>query len=63
MQLIGHFDLVEQKLRGALETLSGCLPEKIYVYGDLGELWSEGEPDWHEFGEAEEINFKDLLGA
>src|SRR5579863_7588796 len=28
MLLIGHFDLVDMKLRSALETLSSCMPPK-----------------------------------
>lgn len=60
MQLIGHFDLVEMKLRGALETLSGCLPDKMYVYGSYGEKWSEVELD-HEVEEVEIVDFKELL--
>lgn len=59
MLLIGHFDLVDMRLRAALETLSGCLPPKIYVYGDEGQLWSADEPDVDEF---EEIDFKEVLG-
>ncbi len=59
MQLIGHFDLLVDKYRGALETLAGCLPPKIYVYGAYGERWSEGEPDTDEY---EEVSFKELLG-
>ncbi len=61
MQLIGHFDLVEMKLRGALETLSGCLPPKIYIYGAYGELWSAVQPG-PEIDEFEEIDFKEVLG-
>ncbi len=59
MQLIGHFDLLIDKYRGALETLSGCLPDPIYVYGAYGDRWSEGEPDSDEY---EEISLKEILG-
>ena len=59
MQLIGHFDLVEMKLRGALEILAGCLPKRIYVYGAYGETWSDTEPATDEY---EEIDFGELLG-
>lgn len=58
MQLIGHFDLVEHKLRSALETLSGCLPNKMFVYGVYGEKWSDYEPDCDEY---EIIDFKELI--
>lgn len=33
MSLISHFDLVTDKDREALMTLSGAFPDKIYVYG------------------------------
>ena len=59
MQLIGHFDLIIDKYRNAIETLSGCLPDPIYVYGAYGERWSEGEPDTDEY---EEVSFEELLG-
>ena len=59
MLLIGHFDLVDMKLRSALETLSSCMPPKIYVYGDEGQLWSDHEPDTDEF---EVIDFEEVLG-
>jgi hypothetical protein len=56
MQLIGHFDLVEHGLRMALETLSGCMPDVIYVTDDK---WSDQEPEEEGY---ETINFKELLG-
>jgi hypothetical protein len=59
MLMIGHFDLVDHKLRAALETLSGCFPNKLYVYGAYGEMWSADEPDTVEY---EEIDFKEILG-
>jgi hypothetical protein len=60
MQLIGHLDLIEQKLRGALESLSGCMPPKIYIIGPYGERWTDQEPE--DGSDFEEINFKELLG-
>lgn len=60
MQMIGHFDLVEQKLRAALETLAGCLPSKVYVSGAYGDQWSDTKPD--RSVEYEVIDFKELLG-
>jgi hypothetical protein len=60
--LIGHFDLADGKLRSALESLSGCLPDKIYIYGAYGENWSETEPDPHAT-EYEVIDFKELLDS
>jgi hypothetical protein len=60
MLLIGHFDLVEQKLRSALETLSGCLPPKIFVYGAYGENWTDFEGKAGD--EYETIDFKEILG-
>lgn len=62
MQLIGHFDLLIDKYRSALETLSGCLPEKMYVYGAYGELWRDTEPDTDITDEYEVVDFKELLG-
>lgn len=62
MQLIGHFDLVNDKLRGALETLSGCLPPKVYVYGAYGENWSADEPGPELTDEFEVVDFKEVLG-
>lgn len=62
MQLIGHFDLVEQKLRGALETLAGCLPSRIFVYGASGELWSDSEPPPEVTDEYDVIDFREVLG-
>ncbi len=62
MQLIGHFDLIEHKSRMAIETLSGCFPDKLYVFGAHGERWSEVPPDPHEYDDYETINFKELLG-
>lgn len=62
MQLIGHFDLLTDKLSGALETLAGCLPPKMYVYGAYGEIWSAEEPTNAITDEYELIDFKELLG-
>lgn len=60
MQLIGHFDLLTGKYRSALETLAGCLPEKMYVFGDEGQYWTGDESRTTE--EYETIDFKELLG-
>jgi hypothetical protein len=62
MQLIGHFDLVEMKLRGALDALSACLPDKIAVYGAYGELWCDLNDLNPEITEYEVIDFKEVLG-
>jgi hypothetical protein len=62
MQLIGHFDLLTDKLATALETLAGCLPSKVYVYGAYGEVWSADEPTKAITDEYEVIDFKELLG-
>lgn len=62
MQLIGHFDLVEDKYKGALQTLAGCLPKKIYVYGSYGEMWSGQEPSAELTDEFEVIDFNELVG-
>jgi hypothetical protein len=59
MQLIGHFDLVEMKLRDALETLSTCMPDRIFVMDDK---WSNVEPS-DDPDEYETINFTELLGG
>jgi len=62
MQLIGHFDLLTDKLHGALQTLAGCLPPKVYVYGAYGERWTGDEPTPAITDEYEVIDFKELLG-
>lgn len=59
MSLISHFDLMDMRLRGALSTLSGCLPDTVYVYGKAGERWSEEQPDDED--DFETINFGELL--
>jgi hypothetical protein len=59
MQLLGHFDMLISRYHHALETLAGCLPDPIYVYGAYGDRWSEGEPDVDEY---ETVSFKELLG-
>lgn len=59
MQLIGHLDLLVDKYREALETLSGCMPDKMYVYGASGDQWSADEPSTDEY---EVVDFKELLG-
>jgi hypothetical protein len=61
MLLVGHFDLVDQKLRGALEKLRGCFPDKVYVYGAYGENWQDWEPD--DNSEYEVIDFTEILGS
>ena len=38
MQLIGHFDLLVYKYVSALQSLSGCLPDKVAIYGAYGGL-------------------------
>jgi len=48
------------KLRGALETLAGCLPDRIFVYGECGEKWTDFEDLAGE--DAEVIDFKEILG-
>lgn len=58
MQLIGHLDLVELKLRTALELLSSCMPDVIYI---TDSEWSSIEPDEEE--DYEVINFRELLDA
>lgn len=58
MSLISHFDLVDMELRGALTTLSGCLPEKVFVYGSGGEQWSDTEPEHQQF---ELVDFEKVL--
>jgi hypothetical protein len=62
MQLIWHFDLLVDKYRGALETLQGCFPKKIFVYGAYGEMWSSDEPDLTITEEFEVIDFNEILG-
>ena len=48
-------------LRGALETLASCMPDRIFVFeaGNEGTKWSDSEP---EQGEYETVDFKALLG-
>jgi len=50
----------EEMLTAALQTLSGCLPDRVFVYGAYGEKWSTSEPDWTD--EYETVDFKALLG-
>ncbi len=59
MLLISHFDLVEQRMRSALSALSGCLPNRVFIYGAYGERWSDSEPSTDEF---EIVDFKEALG-
>lgn len=58
LQLVSHFDLVDLKLRSALETLRGCFDDKLYVFGSDGELWSNCEPGDRDFTT---IDFAELL--
>ena len=60
MQLIGHFDLLIDKYHGALQTLHGAMPDKIYVYGAHGDQWSTEEPPTDE-DEFEVVDFTELL--
>ncbi len=57
-----QLELLNEKYRSALETLSGCFPERLFVYGAYGEKWSDCEPDPDEYDEYETIDFKELLG-
>ncbi len=47
------------RLRDALVSLSGCMPDRIYIYGD-GERWATQEPEQSEY---ETIDFAELLGG
>ena len=51
------------RLRDALTSLSGCMPDRVYVYGDEGQFWCGIEPDESQFPEYETIDFAELLGA
>ena len=62
MLLIGHFDLVIDKLRGALQTLAGAMPQKVFVYGAYGEMFTVEEPSPELTAEFETVDFKELLG-
>ena len=50
-------------LRGALETLASCMPDRIFVFeaGNEGTKWSDSEPG-PEQGEYETVDVKALLG-
>ncbi len=58
LSLVSHFDLVDLKLRHALETLRCCFPEIIYVWGDNEEQWGSVPPDGQPFST---VSFADLL--
>ncbi len=47
-----------QRFRETLATLSGCLPNHIYIYGAYGDQWSDWTPPTDEF---EEIDFNAIL--
>jgi len=57
MQLISHFDLVDMRLRGALETLASCMPDEVFV---MDGKWSNMEPTDNP-DEYETINFSEIL--
>lgn len=47
------------ELRSAIETLAGCLPDQMFVYGSCGEKWSSCKPE----EEHETVNFSALLAS
>ncbi len=60
LQLISHFDLVDQKLRCSLETLRTCMPDRVYVTEEPDETkWSADPPDDDQYFET--VDFAELL--
>jgi len=55
-----------ESLEGArmhLETLQGCLPKRMYIYGAYGEMWSDWQPDPHQVEEYEIVDFESAISA
>ncbi len=60
LQLISHFDLVNQKLQGALEALRTCMPDRIYIWDAGDEIkWSSDAPENQEYFDV--VCFAELL--
>ena len=47
-----------QLAKGAIQSLAGCFPDKIYVFGPSGERWSDYEPPDSEY---ETVDLQELL--
>lgn len=56
--LLGHFDIVNDKFRSALESLRGVFPDRIFISGAYGDSWSDSEPNDTDY---ETVDFKELL--